>query len=622
MSFFSSLNAEKYDRQYSDRYLIRRILNYFAPQWKRLIAISALILVVSGAGAAMPVVVSRGVDLLKTNPSVSTIVLLSLTVLAIGVIAWSANWLGRRLTARAIAQVVITLATQAFEAATSHDLSFYDEYSSGRIQSRITTDTRDFGDLVTLVTDVTTQVIEAVILGVVLVRIDWRLSLYVFALIPIVFFLGLAYRRLARKVTRKGMQAMANVNSTIKETVSGIAVAKNFRQEASIYADFDRANKLSYQVNVRRGLTLSIVFPTLNALGGMSTALLVYVGGLSAAQGMITVGAWYLFILSLDRFLYPIMNLSSFWTQIQNGLSAAERVFALIDADPAVVQISYQPAPELRGQIDFEHVHFQYKDTEPVLEDFNLHVSAGETVALVGHTGAGKSSIAKLIARFYEFQQGKILIDGRDIRSFDLTSYRRHLGIVSQVPFLFSGTVLENIRYACPGASEREIETLAGQIGEGEWLETLPQGLATEVGERGARLSMGQRQLVSLMRVLVQKPAIFILDEATASIDPFTEWQIQQALNLILSRATSMLIAHRLSTVKSSDRIIVMKSGKIIEEGNHTRLLEQSGHYADLYNTYFRHQSLDYRPPGLDERLRWRSMPSRKILTGPRSQSK
>jgi ATP-binding cassette subfamily B protein len=337
-----------------------------------------------------------------------------------------------------------------------------------------------------------------------------------------------------------------------------------------------------------------MVFPVLNTVGGWMTALLVYVGGISAVQGAVTVGAWYLFLLSLDRFMFPVMNLSSFWTQIQNGLSAAERVFGLIDADPSVVQTGDLKAPRLKGKIDFNHVYFRYSDALPVLEDFNLHISPGESVALVGHTGAGKSSIVKLIARFYEFQGGEILIDGMDIRSFDLGSYRCQLGIVSQVPFLFSGTILENIQYSCKGASRDEIERLAYQIGNGEWLEALPDGLMTQVGERGGRLSMGQRQLVSLMRVLVQKPAIFMLDEATASIDPFTERQIQRALEMVLSQSTSILIAHRLSTVKAADRIIVLDHGKIIEEGSHEKLMAAGGHYAELYNTYFRHQSLSY----------------------------
>ena len=288
--------------------------------------------------------------------------------------------------------------------------------------------------------------------------------------------------------------------------------------------------------------------------------------------------------MSPDNFLFPVMNLSAFWAQIQAGLSAAERAFALIDADPNVIQIGGLRAPRLKGEICFENLHFRYADKEPVLSDFNLCIRAGENLALVGHTGAGKSSIAKLIARFY----------GRDIREFDLQSYRRQLGIVSQVPFLFSGTVAQNIRYAAPGVSHAEMVSMARRIGEGEWLETLPEGLHTEVGERGNRLSMGQRQLVALMRVLVQKPAIFILDEATASIDPFTEWQIQQALSMILRDATSILIAHRLSTVKAADRIVVMDRGAIIEEGDHEGLLAKGGQYATLYNTYFRHQSLAY----------------------------
>ncbi len=595
MGFLSGLNTEAYDRKYSDRVLAKRSAAYFRGQGKRLAIMSGALIMLSLSSAASPVVVSRGIDLLKArNAPLAGYLIIPGIVLLTGVLWWLGNAIGRRVSARAINDVMLRLRTDAFQAAVHHDLSFYDQLSSGRIVSRITTDTQDFGKMVTLITDLISQFVEAFVIAIILVRIEPRLSLYVFALIPIVFAFAVSYRKLARRFVRAGMQAMANVNSTIKETVSGISVAKNFRQENAIYQEFDHANRQSYAVNIRRGLVYATIFPILNTIGGLATAAMVYFGGLSAAQGLVTAGAWYLFILSLDRFLFPVMNLSSFWTQIQNGLSAAERIFALIDAEPKVVQNGDRRVDTLRGKIQFDHVCFRYSDKEQVLDEFSLTIQPGENIAVVGHTGAGKSSVAKLVARFYEFQEGRLLIDDMDIRGFDLDDYRRHLGIVSQMPFLFSGTVLENIRYARPEATLPEVERIARQIGDGDWVETLPEGLQTQVGERGARLSMGQRQLVALMRVLVQRPAIFILDEATASIDPFTEWQIQQALNLILRQSTSILIAHRLSTVKSADRILVMEQGRIIEQGNHDGLLKQGGHYATLYNTYFRHQSLAY----------------------------
>jgi ATP-binding cassette subfamily B protein len=594
MGFFSSLRVEKYDRQYSDRQLVRRMGTYFRAQTRRLIGISILLLLIASASAAVPIIVSQTIDELQGDVQFQEILLLGGAVLFSGVFVWGANWARRRWTVRAVGDVVLDIRLDAFRAAAAHDLSFYDEFSSGRVVSRITSDTREFGQVVNLVTDLASQFVQSLILGAALVSLESKLMLYLLGFLPLVFFVALGFRRVARKVTRRGMRAMGNVNAAIKETVSGIGVAKNYRQEETIFNEFDDANQSSFRVNLQRGFVLSLIFPSLNAISGIGTSMLLYVGGWEVAQGAVTVGAWFLFIQSLNRFWWPLLNLSAFWAQLQSGLSAAERAFALIDAESQVVQIADDCPPRLKGEILFDKVCFRYTEQERVLRDFDLHIHPGENVALVGHTGAGKSSIAKLTARFYEFQEGNLTIDGRDIRSFDLIHYRRQLGIVSQIPFLFSGTVAENIRYARPEALDEELLTLAKNIGEGEWLDTLPQGLETEVGERGGRLSMGQRQLVSLLRVLVQKPAIFILDEATASIDPFTEWQIQQALKLILQDSTSILIAHRLSTVKAADRIIVLQNGQIIEEGNHESLLAYQGHYADLYNTYFRHQSLAY----------------------------
>jgi ABC-type multidrug transport system fused ATPase/permease subunit len=278
----------------------------------------------------------------------------------------------------------------------------------------------------------------------------------------------------------------------------------------------------------------------------------------------------------------------------QTGMAASERIFAIIDTLPLVIQSNNIKPPKLKGEIEFKNLTFQYDKTKIVFDNFSLKVNPGESVALVGHTGAGKSSLAKLIARFYEFQSGDILVDDKSIRDYDLTEYRKHIGIIPQTPFLWADTVENNIKYGHESATKEEIVSALKISGGSEWIESLPKGLKTNVRERGSLLSMGQRQLVVFARVLLENPSILILDEATASVDPFTETQIQDALEKTIEGRSSIIIAHRLWTVRKVDRIIVLDHGKIVEEGNHEELMKRGGTYANLYNTYFRHQSLEY----------------------------
>lgn len=589
---FGGLQSDKYDRQYSDLRLLKRIATYIV-QYKLAVSLTlAGFLIVGAVRALRPVLISAGVDELVAAGDRLNLFLLLLAFVAIS--DYVSNYIRRRYAVVVIGRMVAQMRKQAFKAAIERDLAFYDRHKSGAVMSRVTSDTQEFGDVMLLGSEVVSQFLTVIVLFLALLSYSVDLTVILLLTMPLVVCASLLFRYLARIVTRQGARAMAVVNDNIQESVTGISIAKNFRQEAMIYKEFSSVNILSYVINLRRGFVMSLVFPTMGVLSAIALSIVIWSGAHSVLSGAISAGAWFLFIQGVDRFWFPFMNLASFWSQFQQGLSAAERIFALIDAENEVVQNDSATINPLRGGIQFEHVDFQYESGDAVLRDFSLDILPGENVAFVGHTGAGKSTIAKLITRYYEFQQGKILIDDRDIRSLDLNSYRSSLGVVPQQPFLFSGTVLENIRYGNRGASLAEINEIAQSIGHGEWLESLPEGLNSHVGERGGRLSLGQRQLVSLLRVLAQKPSIFILDEATASIDPFTEAQIQEAIELILARSTSILIAHRLSTARSADRIIVLREGQIIEVGDHDQLLRQGGHYAELYNTYFRHQSIDY----------------------------
>ena len=594
------LDAEDYDRTYGDKTLFVRVLAYFRPALPWMCLVAVTIVLGSVAGMLTPVLLSWGIDELLGTAANSVLVALTAGVLAAGVLLWLFGFVRQIITARVVAGVVLKLRQDAFDAVMRRDMSFYDTNPTGKVVSRVTSDTDDFANVVSLTMNLISQLLLVVIITVLLFTRNWLLALVAVGITPLFVLMSLGFRRIARDTTRQAQRSTATVNSRIQEAMNGISVAKNFRQEQALYDDFVPINHQAYAVTLRQGLVFAGIFPALFLVAGLGTVLLVYIGGRLVISGAITAGEWFLFFQSVALFWMPMTSIASFWSQFQQGLGAAERIFALIDATPEVVQEREDDPGRLKVRITFENVDFAYTADRPVLSGFSMEIPVGETLAIVGHTGAGKSTLGRLICRFYEFQGGRLLLDGTDIRTFDLPAYRRQLGVVPQVPFLFSGTVADNIRYPVPEASDQQVADAARAVGGGDWVEALPDGLDTDVGEYGRSLSMGQRQLVALARILVADPAVVILDEATASVDPLTEAQISEGLDIVLADRTSIVIAHRLSTIEHADRIIVLDHGRIVEQGTHAGLLSTAGAYADVYNSYFRHQSPNYVPAGID----------------------
>lgn len=591
------LDAEDYDRKYSDRELVDRILGYFKPEKLTMIVTTLMIVLNSIASMVLPVVAAWGLDHLTAGTFTTNVKWIWFgLILGTGIAAWVFNFFRAWLGAKIVGNVVLKLRRDAFGAIMQRDLSFFDKHPSGKIVSRVTSDSDEFANVVTLSLSLVSQVLLVFIIVVILYMRSVMLATVAIAIAPVVVVIALAFRRIARETTRNNQRVTAQVNSSVQEAMNGIAIAKTFRQERTLYDEFVPVLNQAYRVGIKQGLVFSGIFPILFFVVGLGTAGLVYLGGVKVLDNEIRPGDWFLFMQSVAIFWGPLTSIASFWSQFQQGLSASERVFALIDTEPEVVQTATNDPARLQGEIEFRDLTFGYDGGTNVLHEFNLTIPAGQTMAIVGHTGAGKSTIGKLITRFYEFQGGQLLIDGKDIRTFDLPKYRSQLGIVPQSPFLFSGTVADNIRYPRPDATDEEVANAARMVAGGDWVDALQDGLNTDVGEYGRTLSMGQRQLVALARVLIQDPAIVILDEATASVDPLTEAQIQEGLDLVLAHRTSIVIAHRLSTIEHADRIIVLDHGEVVEEGTHRNLLAAGGKYADVYNTYFRHQSPDYVP--------------------------
>lgn len=596
---------DTYDRHYGDRQLLRRITPYFRGRGGAVAFVTAAVVVAAAAGSAVPVLLARTVDSALDDDTRSAMALLAAAVLLAGAAAWLFTVLQQRLTGTLVGDAVLKLREDVFAAAMRQDLAFYDTHPTGLVVSRVTNDTQTFGALLSLVLSLIGQVLVVLLILTALFVINVPLALLTTVVAALIVAVSLAFRTRARTASTRQQQALAEVSGFVQETLRGITVARNHRGEAAAEAGLRTVNDRWYRASVRLNRLFSGIFPLLISLTGLGTAAVVLVGGHNVASGDLSAGEWVLFLEALALFWSPVAAIASFWQQLQQGLSAGERIFALIDREPAVHQSAHLPPPRLRGALELRGVSFRYTPEHPVLHGVNLSVAAGETVALVGHTGAGKSSLVRLLTRSYDFQEGSLLADGQDVRTFDLAQYRRCLGVVTQTPFLFSGTVAENIALGRPGADRAEIEAAARAVASGAWLRQLSDGLDTPTDEGGRNLSTGQRQIVALARVFLQDAPIFILDEATASVDPLTEAQIQEGLDALSAGRTTIVVAHRLPTVRKADRIVVVDGGRLVEQGDHATLMRRNGAYSRLYRQYFHHQHPDHDPadePYGDER--------------------
>jgi ABC-type multidrug transport system fused ATPase/permease subunit len=592
MGYFG-LGEEGYDRIYSDRKLFFRILKLFRPYRRSMTIIIAFICLSSITYGLTPYLMSLIIKQLEIRSDPVFLIFFIINTLILNSLGYLFNYVNRRTGNRMVYGVCYNLRRQTNLRVLEQDLSFFDKYPTGRIVSRINSDGSKFGRSITMFTELISSFLIFMIVFIPMIIVSPLLTGVFMTIVPFVFAFTLSFRKIARRKSVYGQRSLAQVNAFVQESMAGIQIIKSFRQEESQYDKFQAINKQSYRVNMSRALYLSILFPSLDVLVAVLYALLIFFGGNLILQGELSGSDIYLFLQSSLLMFSPILQIAGFWAQFQDGLSAAERIFALQDSQSYIKQGGHI-LDSIKGRIEFDNLGFEYVPEKPVFKDFNLEIQPGETVAIVGQTGAGKSSLTKILLRLYEFQSGDVRVDGHSIRDISLSEFRRSVGFIPQVPFLWADTIENNVKYGSPEASHEDVIWALEQSGGMEWIKNLDNGLKTFILERGKVLSMGQRQLIVFARVLLQNPSILILDEATASVDPFTELQIQEAMEKVMKGRSTIVIAHRLTTVRNVDRIVVLDHGKIVEEGNHDSLMQRNGYYARLYNTYFRHQSYEF----------------------------
>ena len=571
------------------RATIRRLLNYAGPYARKLIVVAGLVLISTFASLAGPILFGKAIDQYISGGDVPGLVRLALIMLGIFILGGLSSIVHGVIMVDIGQSLIADVRAELFSHLQMLSMAYHDQHKVGDLMSRVTNDSEAINQvlsngLITFITNILT-------LGGIMVSmffLNWQLAVGTLILLPLMVYITMLVTRRSRVAFREVQRNLGTMNAVMEENIAGIRVVKAFARAEDTVAQFKGANAENRKSGIKADIITAALGPMFTTMSTITIAVTALLGGWLALQGIVTVGVIATYVVFIMNFFRPMRGIAMLYNSLQSALAGAERIFAVLDSVPSVAdQPAAQPLTNIQGAVAFEDVTFGYDPAKPVLLDVNLSASPGETIALVGPTGAGKTTIVNLLSRFYDVDMGTISIDRQDIRNVQQASIRQQLGIVLQDTFLFSATVMENIRYGRLDASDEEVYA-AARLANADWfLRRLPQGYQTHVSEQGNNFSQGQRQLLAIARAVLANPRILILDEATSSVDTRTELLIQEALLQLMEGRTAFVIAHRLSTIRSADQVLVIDGGRIIERGTHESLLAQKGFYYNLYMSQY-----------------------------------